>query len=73
MLGTDTVAAVDELRAITDRPDLLGEAAGTCWAAVQLTPEISPWDARALELLVEAGADRDVAAAVVERIRARQE
>ena len=53
--------AIRQLHEVSSRPDLLGIEAGREWAARDVDPVWYPWAAAKLELLVAAGADREVA------------
>lgn len=51
--------AVERLREITTRPDLLAEAAGILAGTVKPDSPERPWHITGARLLVQAGADRD--------------
>lgn len=72
--ATDTTSsrqeALDELREITPRPDLLGQAAGAFVGSPGMVPMQS---AEAAKLLQEAGADPEVTAAMAAEVRTRVE
>ena len=57
VVKASTEAAVVELLAITDRVDLLSEAAGSHMAAFRGAPEIWPASRLAADFLLAAGAD----------------
>lgn len=61
VLKASTKEAVVELLAITDRVDLLSEAAGTHMAAFRGAPEVWPASRAAADFLLAAGADLGLA------------
>lgn len=53
--------AIDELRGITARVDLLSQAAGVCMAQHRYSAEVHPFARRSADLLFAAGAELELA------------
>lgn len=66
--GVPDDEAIAELRGITTRPDLLAQAAGMFRASDHPWPE---WNAHAVRLLLDAGADPELLDVVAAEVRVR--